>query len=72
VQLWFRGWRTSEVKKAKEICEQLQPQAVPFDPWGITELERILNGRRHHAEVRPSDRQWFRAEVAGWLMSPRF
>ena len=26
-----------------EICARFQPQGIAFDPWGITELERILN-----------------------------
>jgi phage terminase large subunit-like protein len=26
-----------------ELCARFQPECIAFDPWGITELERILN-----------------------------
>lgn len=26
-----------------EICARFQPEAIAFDPWGITELERVLS-----------------------------
>ena len=53
-----------------EICARFSPEAIAFDPWGITELERVIWRRGHHPSAIPAIRPGLQVHVAG-NQSPR-